>query len=101
MFDRSRRLLKILPNQLRSLHELEHRRRRFLTGRRSIRELSPYDVIGAGLSTERRDSGWGSYWPRWAFELARAALLRGKKVLVIYDSDPKDDNFTDVLLDAG
>jgi hypothetical protein len=42
---------------------------------------------------------YGSSWPGWAFELAKAALLRNiKRVWVLSNGDPVGDNLSSVLL---
>jgi hypothetical protein len=41
---------------------------------------------------------WGSEWPQWAYELARDALLGGKRVLVVSNGDPSGPNLIAVLL---
>jgi hypothetical protein len=42
---------------------------------------------------------YASSWPGWAFELAKAALLRNiKRVWVLSNGDPSGDNLSYVLL---
>lgn len=43
-------------------------------------------------------SGYSSNWPGWAFELAKSALLYGKKVFVIANGDPFGSNLVQVLI---
>lgn len=45
-------------------------------------------------------SGYASTWPEWAFDLAKDALLYGKKVWVISDGSPFGSNLSQVLLYA-
>lgn len=45
-------------------------------------------------------SGYSSTWPLWAFELAKAALLYGKKVFIIANGDPFGSNLVQVLIFA-
>ena len=43
-------------------------------------------------------SGYVSYWPSWAFELAKAALLYNKEICVISNGDPLGDNILGVYV---
>ena len=44
------------------------------------------------------DGGFVSLWPKWAFELAKSALLSDKKIWVISNGDPLGDNLVQVNL---
>ncbi|HYY80601.1 MAG TPA: hypothetical protein VFD04_15670 [Actinomycetes bacterium] len=46
------------------------------------------------------NTGYSSFWPQWAFELAKAALLGGKNVLVLANGDPFGSNLVSVLVFA-
>jgi hypothetical protein len=46
------------------------------------------------------NTGYSSTWPQWAFELAKAALLGGKHVLVLANGDPFGSNLVSVLVFA-
>ena len=43
-------------------------------------------------------SGYSSTWPAWAFELAKLALLYGKKVFIIANGDPFGSNLVQILI---
>jgi hypothetical protein len=44
--------------------------------------------------------GYASTWPEWAFEIAKDALLTGKKIWVLANGDPFGSNLVNVLLYA-
>jgi hypothetical protein len=44
------------------------------------------------------DGGFSSEWPQWAFELAKDALLGGKRVWVASNGDPFGFNLVFVLI---
>jgi hypothetical protein len=43
-----------------------------------------------------KGAGYDSNWPRWAYELAKAALLHNKRVWVFAKGDPVGDNLVEV-----
>ncbi len=45
-----------------------------------------------------RDTGYASAWPQWAFGLAQAALLTGRKVLLVADGVPFGPTLLTVLI---
>ena len=45
-----------------------------------------------------QNGGFSSAWPQWAFELAKAALLGGKRVWVASNGDPFGANLVFVLI---
>jgi hypothetical protein len=44
------------------------------------------------------DGGFVSIWPKWAFELAKSALLNDKRIWVLSNGDPLGDNLLQVNL---
>jgi len=42
--------------------------------------------------------GYASSWPKWAFDLAKAALLSSKRVLIYSDGEPSGNNLAAVLI---
>lgn len=44
------------------------------------------------------NTGYSSDCPQWAFELAQAALLAGKKVLLVANGNPFGSNLVTVLI---
>ena len=47
-----------------------------------------------------QNGGWSSAWPQWAFELAKDALLGGKRVWVASNGDPFGTNLVFVMIFA-
>jgi hypothetical protein len=45
-----------------------------------------------------QNGGFSSVWPQWAFELAKDALLGGKKVWVASNGDPFGSNLVFVMI---
>jgi hypothetical protein len=43
---------------------------------------------------------YASYWPQWAFDLAKSALLYGKKLRVMADGEPLGQNLLAVTIDV-
>ncbi len=43
-------------------------------------------------------SSYSSVWPGWAFELAKLALLYGKRLLILANGDPFGSNLVQVLI---
>jgi hypothetical protein len=84
-------------------------------GLRQLSELADQLALGSytgriGLAGQRSsgtfyvqfkvdgNGSYGSSWPGWAFELAKAALLSNKRVWVWSDGVPFGDNLVSVLL---
>ncbi len=45
-----------------------------------------------------QNGGYSSAWPQWAFELAKAALLGGKRLWVASNGDPFGSNLVFVMI---
>jgi hypothetical protein len=67
------------------------------TGRIVYAGRSRSGVASVQFNTEK-GRGYPSDWPAWAYELAKAALLRNKRVWVFAKGDPIGSNLIRVLL---
>jgi hypothetical protein len=52
------------------------------------------------FNDENANTGYSSVWPDWAFEMAQAAMLNAKKVLVLADGIPTGANLVQILVFA-
>lgn len=57
-----------------------------------------YASGGYAVQYNDQNGGFSSTWPQWAFELARDALIGGKRVWVASNGDPFGSNLVFVLI---
>ncbi len=57
-----------------------------------------YASGGYAVQYNDQNGGFSSTWPLWAFELARAALIGGKRVWVASNGDPFGSNLVFVMI---
>jgi hypothetical protein len=50
---------------------------------------------------ESNNTYYQAEWPQWAFELAKAAQLANKRVMVVSNGDPAGSNVVQVLIWSG
>jgi hypothetical protein len=50
------------------------------------------------FNDQSTNTGYASTWPQWAFDLAKAALLSSKRVLIIANGQPFGSNLASVLI---
>jgi hypothetical protein len=43
-------------------------------------------------------AGYASFWPGWAYELAKAAVLNGRRLFIIANGDPIGSNLSYVYI---